>query len=136
MSTKNKSKEELQAEIDFYKRGGYAEHTGAAVQVALKWGTIAFAVWCLKESITAFAGTTSTANVVVSFLGQLEVSNAIAALFGVGGTAYGYKQRKLKGDTVKRLQSRIQELESRFDKNRTSSELTQTGETNPQDSEK
>ncbi len=136
MSTKNKSKEELQAEIDFYKRGGYAEHIGAAVQVALKWGTIGFTVWCLKESITAFAGTTSSANVVVSFLGQLEVSNAIAALFGIGGTAYGYKQRKLKGDTVKRLQSRIQELESRFDRNRTSSELTQTGETNPQDSEK
>jgi hypothetical protein len=131
--SKAKSKEELSAENDFLRRGGFAEQIGAVIQALIKYSAVAFMFWCAKEAFVAYAGKTSEANVVVSFLGSLTLSNSVALLFGLGGVAYGYKQRKLKGDTVERLQSRIQELEQRFDKNRTSSELTKTGETNPKD---
>ena len=133
MSFKNKSKEELVAENNFLRRGGYAEQIGTTFQTIFKWLAIAFAAWCIKESFVAYAGKISEANVLVSFLGKLEISEALAWIFGAGGAAYGYKQRKLKGETVERLQSRISELEKRFDKQRTSSELTTTGETNPKD---
>jgi ribosomal protein L29 len=133
MSIKNKSKEELLAEIDFLKRGGFAEQIGTVLQAVIKWSAFAFAAWCFKESVVAYAGKVSEANVLVSFLGKMEISNAIAWIFGAGGVVYGYKQRNLKGKTVERLQTRIKELEKRFDSQRTSSQLTTTGETNPKD---
>jgi hypothetical protein len=133
MSYKNKSKETLQAEITFLKRGGIAEQVGTVIQAMLKWSALAFAFWCFKEAVIAYAGKTSEANVIVSFLGTMEISNAIAWIFGAGGVAYGYKQRNLKAETVERLQSRIKELEKKFDSRRSSSQLTTKGETNPKD---
>lgn len=133
MSYKNKSKEVLQAEITFLKKGGIAEQVGTVIQAVLKWSAIAFTAWCFKEAVIAYAGKTSEANVIVSFLGKMEISNALAWIFGVSGVAFGYKQRNLKGETVERLQSRIKELERKFDPRRTSSQLTTTGETNPKD---
>jgi hypothetical protein len=133
MAIKTKSKEELQAENTFLRRGGIAEQIGTTVQAVVKYGAIAFAAWCFKEAVSAYAGKISEANVVVSFLGKMEISEALAWIFGVGGAAYGYRQKKLKGETVERLQSRIAILEKRFDPQRTSSNLTTTGETNPKD---
>lgn len=132
-SDNKKTKEELLAEIEFLKKGGIAEQVGITIQVLVKYCALGYAFWCLKESMQAFAGQTSDANIVVSLLADVNFSEAVAWVFGLGAFGYGYQQRKLKGQTVQRLTSRITELEKKLDPSRTSSELTSTGETNPKD---
>lgn len=128
-----KTKEKLAAENEFLRRGGYAESTSRVLLAAFKYCTLAFGIWCFRDAIIAFAGKTSEANIAVKFLANLSISNITAWCFGIGGIVFGYKQRKLKGEVVESLQSRIQELERRFDPNRSSSGLTKTGNTNPKD---
>lgn len=135
MAGMKRTKEELQAENEFLKRGGYAESVSKVLQTGIRFGALAFSVWCLNDAIVSFAGKTSDANVLIQFLTDIQVSNALAWVFGGGGVLYGYKQRSLNGKTVERLQPRIEQLETSFDRNRTSSGLTKTGETNPKDLE-
>jgi hypothetical protein len=128
-----RSKEELLAEIRFLKQGSIAEQIGVTVQIGIKFGAIAFIAWCGKEAITSLAGSTTEASILISFLSKVEISEALAWIFGIGSIGYGYSQRKLKGQTVERLQSRITMLESKIDPDRSSSNLTKRGETNPKD---
>jgi len=57
----------------------------------------------------------------------------LGAVFGGGGVWYGYKEKNLRKETVERLQKRVKELELLIDKNRSSSELTPLGNSNPED---
>ncbi len=82
---------------------------------------------------TVLAGKTTMADVGVRVLGRIEVSEALACLFGAGGVGYGLAERKLRQSKVKHLHPRIKELESTRDPGRSTSALTQTGDTNPED---
>jgi hypothetical protein len=57
----------------------------------------------------------------------------VGLLVGGSGVTYGIVQKRLKGQVTERLQSRIQYLEQQNDPDRTSSLLTASGETNPDD---
>ncbi len=89
--------------------------------------------WCGYLSISALAGHHTFADIGIRLLGNVSVNNGIAYLFGGGGIAYGVAQHRLKGSTVKALQGRIHHLETSIDPQRSSSQLTTQGETNPED---
>lgn len=81
--------------------------------------------------VDSLSGLSTAADIQLSFL--VDISVYIAWLAGAGGVGYGLHQRKLRRDTVERLQARITELESEVDPGRTSSGLTGRGDTNPED---
>jgi hypothetical protein len=99
----------------------------------IKWGSICFVVWCFYLSISALAGKTTLANILIKVLSNLSINNALCLLLAGGGVAYGLGERKVRQKAIQHIQPRNQELEKKLDPNRTSSELTPRGETNPRD---
>jgi hypothetical protein len=73
------------------------------------------------------------AQVVISFLGSMTVSKSLAYMFGAGGVLFGAYERRLRKKTLAHLHPRAKELEKLIDPRRSSSTLTNEGETNPLD---
>src|SRR2546426_10011206 len=63
--------------------------------------------WC----IAVLAGKATWAQIGVSVLGNLKVSEGIIYLFGVGGIGYGLRQRQLRQRAISELFCTIRELE-------------------------
>jgi hypothetical protein len=99
----------------------------------VRWGGVVLITRYIYLAIAALAGSRTFADISINFLGNLQIS----ALLAWGGTAgaiiYGLRQRKLKHDTIEHLHRRIRELELRVDPRRSSSKLTERGETRPED---
>jgi hypothetical protein len=64
---------------------------------------------------------------------NIRVGAAISYTVGGGGLLYGVLQKKLRGDTIKKMAAHIKQLEERLDDNRGSSGLTDRGGTRPED---
>jgi len=132
---KEKSKAELLAENRYLRRTNTAQAIASIVNNAIRWTGVVFISWCGYQSINAMAGKQTAASILISLFGNLTVSQSLAYILGAGGVIYGLSERKLRQGTVKRLQKRNQDLEGRLDPGRTSSKLTETGETHPRDQE-
>lgn len=97
------------------------------------WGALVLIAHEGAEVLIEYAGKQTSADIAMSFFGDLKVSITLSLIVGIFGGAYGLLQRKLRKDTVERLQGRIQELESVIDSRRSSSKLTKRGETRVED---
>lgn len=128
-----KSRAQLEAELAALKRSRGINSAIVLGNNLLKWGGLVLISRYIYYSIDSLAGKTTLADVGISFLGNLEVSITIAWVFGFCGIAYGVWQRKLRRDTVEVLQTRNIELERRIDPGRTSSSLTERGDTREED---
>jgi hypothetical protein len=111
---------------------------GLRIGLALiKYGTIGFCVWALAPAFQAFAGKTTLANFGISLIADLKAnsvfSHIVTGIFGLGGAAYGLRERAHKRKEINRLGNRVVQLEKRLDPNRTSSGLTLDGTSRPED---
>jgi hypothetical protein len=88
---------------------------------------------CVYKTATVVAGTTTLLAVVVHLFASVGISKGLAWLLATLASGYGASQRMLKGKTIKRLEARIVHLETRWDKRRSSSRLTKSGDTHPED---
>lgn len=129
----SKSKAQLEAELKLLRSTRTAEGWVTVLQSIIRWCAIVFVVRYGYLSIDVLAGKSTAADIGVNFLANVSVSVALAWAAGAGGAYYGYRQNKLRKDTIERLSGRIRELEQRLDKNRSSSNLTQRGDTRPED---
>ncbi len=84
-------------------------------------------------AIDSLAGQSTLADIAVNFMTNIKVSVVVSWTVAGGGVFYGLRQRKLRRDTVERVQKRNQKLEAIIDKRRTSSQLTPRGDTRPED---
>lgn len=130
---KQKSEVEVEAEKRLSAQGHLALAITNTINTFFRYGALCFMTWCGYLSISALAGHHTFADIGIRLLGNVSVNNGIAYLFGGGGIAYGVAQHRLKGSTVKALQGRIHHLETSIDPQRSSSQLTTQGETNPED---
>ncbi|RYH70476.1 MAG: hypothetical protein EON54_01365 [Alcaligenaceae bacterium] len=107
------------------------------VGLTVRWlGVIAglcFFTWCVHLIIDALAGRATNANIVLSLLANVDFSAILLWGAGAGGVGYGYSQNRLRKRTVSHLHRRIQQYERELDPNRSSSNLSSTGDTNPED---
>lgn len=131
MAKKNKA--QLEAELRALRASRAVDGIVVVLQSAIRWGSIVAVAWFTRLAIGDLSGETTLADIGINFLGKVEVSVALAWTVGALGGYYGYRQRKLRRDTVERLQDRNKELEKRIDLNRTSSRLTKRGDTRPED---
>lgn len=150
MAKVGKTRAQLEAENRAIRKNKLYEAIASIVTSLIKW--VGLAVICASpfyfhyKAVELLAGRTTEANISVSIMEaiwtDLKVGNllekkwvscTVAILFGIAGVVYGWYQRKLRRDTVERLQKRNQELEKRIDPERSSSKLTPRGETRPGD---
>lgn len=129
----NKSKAELIAENRFLRKDRNASNITTVVIYAIKYGALVAIFYLGYLSVLALAGKHTFADIGVSFLSDVNISVSLAWLLGVGGIFYGMRQRKVRKDTVERLQGRIQYLETQIDSKRTTSQLTPRGDTREED---
>ena len=105
------------------------------LKIAIIWPCVTVMFWFAMDSLQAFAGKNSTAEVSLEYLtgspSGLSVTISISLSLAFAGWAI--RERRLRRETVARMHGRIKELELLLDPNRTSSQLTTKGMTNPAD---
>lgn len=89
------------------------------------------AVYLSQGIFVALAGKETILALKLAFLSDIKVA-ASFALTGFAGL-WAFLERQLRYRKVEQMAGRIRELESRIDPNRTSSQLTTKGKTNPRD---
>jgi hypothetical protein len=102
---------------------------GQVIMQGEYWGGISIIFISFVICIYFLAGHSTTANITVDLLGKYALPWSGTA----GATIYGLSQKKAKHDQLERDSRRIAELEKRIDAKRTSSNLTERGETRPED---
>jgi hypothetical protein len=104
-----------------------------AIRHGITWiGVVGIAV-CGWGSIRALAGQVTLAQIFVLFSGKAAISQALAWVLGGSGFWYGWRERRLRKDTVERYSQRVRATEMGLDPGRSSSHLTHRGDTNPED---
>jgi hypothetical protein len=93
-------------------------------------------VWLARQAIGDLAGqvTSLTISTALSVVADLRFT-ALLTLAG-GSAAWAWVERKLRHRKVEKLQARIVELETAWDRRHSSSGLTPAGKTNPRDKRK
>lgn len=128
-----KSNAELLAENRLLRRGNVADGVTSVLVNLIRWGAVVLIFRYGYLTISALGGQVTLASIGISFLGNLTVSQSLAYIFGAGGVIYGLGERQLRKRTIKRLGPKREALEASIDPKRTSSKLTEKGETNPDD---
>jgi hypothetical protein len=129
-----KTKAELAAELRFTRQSKAWEVAASLGNNLIRYGTAAWCAYMAYLSIDALAGRRTLAWIGINALANVKISVVIGWFVGIAGFGYGLRQRKLRRDTIARLSGRIQYLEKVIDPGRTSSKLTERGETRPEDS--
>jgi hypothetical protein len=112
-----------------------AAQAGLTVRVSIKWISLAFIAWQLSPAALVLANQVDTFDVVVRVL-FAETTGLTITLFGVlaaGGVTWGFIERGVRRKTVARLHPRNKKLERERDPDRSSSRLSEGGDTNPDD---
>lgn len=124
----SKSKRELEIENEILKKTGFGSNFSKVVIELIRYGALIAGFHYIDSMIQHLAGQVTTATIDIPFM-----NGVLGAIVGGGGMVYGHKQNKLRKNTVERLQNRIKELENRIDNRRSSSGLTNRGDTHPED---
>lgn len=94
-------------------------------------------VWIVSEAsdaVVALAGETTAADFGFRFLGNLQVSTAVAWTLAVFGVGYGSWERRVRKAKVEQMEMHLHELERGKDAGRTTSGLNSRGDS-PRDRE-
>jgi hypothetical protein len=120
-------------ELDFGLRYKRLDILDNFLRQGLKWGSLAFIAYIGRDTIASLAGQYTFADIGISFLGKLSITQSIQ--YGLIGSLsfWGVQERRLRRSTIARLAPRIEELEKLIDSKRTSSKLTLVGTTRPED---
>jgi hypothetical protein len=132
---KQKTVAELRAENRVLRHYRASDGVVSVFNNLIRWGGLLGIAYYCYLSVLALAGQHTAADIGIKLLADVRISEAVAWLFGGSGVAYGWRQRKLRRDTVERIQNRVERFEKQIDPGRSSSELTSRGETRPEDAE-
>lgn len=130
---RKKTTAELRAENRALKRFHATQGFVSVFNNLIKWGALVAIAWLMADTVRSLSGKTTIAEIGIGFLANVKISDAVAWIFGVSGTAYGLGQRNLKRKGIARLEERATRNEKKIDPNRSSSRLTPTGETREED---
>lgn len=130
---KPKTKAELETENQILRMNTVSDGVVSVINNLIKWGGLVGIFYFMSECVIALSGEVTTSNIVIKFLTDFKINSALAMALGGGGVVYGASQNALRKKTVERLQKRNQALEKLIDKKRSSSKLTPTGDTRPED---
>lgn len=131
--TKKKTYAEISAELELLKKSRLSEGIVSVINNLIKYGFFAIAFYFSYRMVDALAGKETISNIAFKMIADLKMNQWMAYAIGGCGLGYGLAERSIRKNTVTRLHSRIKELEFKKDPKRTSSMLTLTGDTRPED---
>jgi hypothetical protein len=120
-------------EAEYLLRAKRLEVIDTAIRLLIPWGSLALIAFWVHGDVIALAGKQTLANIGLSFLGDIRVSDAVAYIFGAAGAGYGIAERTVRRRTIARLAEENKALEKLADPQRSSSNLTKRGTTSPED---
>lgn len=120
-------------ELQFAFKIRIVERSADVIMAAIKWGSLLGCVYWGYLAIASLAGKETFAKIAVSFMANMTVNKWLAYAFGGGGIVYGLNERRLRRNAVRRLAPGRIHYEQGLDPERSSSGLTQTGDTSPED---
>lgn len=103
---------------------------------AIKWGAIVACFYVAGAAIEDLAGKVTRADLSAMLSwpsGPHWAIVGLALVFGFGGALYGWRQERLRRDTIERLHWYQKAYEESIDSERSSSRLTTRGETRQED---
>ena len=122
---------EYQSHVEFHKT------LRAAVKGITIIGTVGLVGLFMWLTVRDLAGRATLADITFRVLADLKankpISMMIAYLFGFAGLGYGGLQHHLRRRYVERFSPFLQAREKEIDPQRTSSSITMTGDTRPED---
>lgn len=120
-------------ELDYELRARQTDRYAAVAETAVRAFALVAVFGFIYLTANTLAGKVTWAQIGVNLLAQATVSETVAWIFGLCGTLYGLRQKKLRRDTIQTQSGRIIELEQRLDPKRSSSKLSERGTTRPED---
>ena len=124
---------ELEAEIRVLRGQRNKDRVVLLGGLLIRWGFTFLMVRSIAATLALFAGKATAATFILSVLANVGISHWAAWLVAVVAVFYGQRQGRLRKSTVEAVAARIKELEGMIDPRRSSSDLTLSGETNPED---
>lgn len=112
-----------------------AENLSAVTKTAIRWIIIAVLGFWARGAIIALAGETTDANLFFRIVTDINFPVVGLAATNVVTFVLYRKERKLRQDNTEHMHRPRKQKELEIDPNRSSSELTERGLTNPQDRE-
>ena len=103
------------------------------LRTLIRYGAVVALAIVLWLIVRELAGKVTFADIGIKLLADVRFSEVVAWGTGAAGIAYGLRERGLRRKVNATLGKRCSDLESAFDSNRTSSRLTETGDTSPED---
>ena len=105
---------------------------GTINNIARWTGLVAIAMFAYL-CIRSLSGERTNAQIGISILGDVRISEVFAWLLAGSGMAYGRRQRSLRRRAIEHLHPRSKRYEESVDRGRSSSQLTPRGDTRPED---
>lgn len=105
------------------------------VVTTIRWGVALLIAKEFFDAIKAFAGKETFTSFLVTIFGELGLNGSITISIALSGfsVVWALGERSLRHRKVRYLQDRIVSLERELDPDRSSSGLTTSGRTNPED---
>lgn len=119
----------LKASIEFARIEGFTRRWN----MTIRWAGICVLAFCAWKSVQALAGKETLAKIFVQVFANATFSQVVTSTLGGSGVVYGLYQRRIARKVVKRYGSRLANLESAIDPERTSSNLDPSGTTRLED---
>jgi hypothetical protein len=116
------TKEDRAADRDLQYKLRRIEVVGRIINRLIEMGGLVGCAICFMLAVRALAGEKTIAN--IGMTGNLQISTAVAWLFGAGGIGYGWRQRGLRRNVIETRGNRVSQLETAIDARRSSSHLT------------
>lgn len=87
----------------------------------------------LYLAVDSLAGKTTATDIALKAITDLKLDRGVLYVLTGGTALWAIRERKLRKKKTKDLGAYVKELEKHIDPNRTSSNLTETGDTHPED---
>lgn len=122
-----------ETELDYQYRFRVLDLLGTIATQVIPWSALVGICYMLFGTLDSFAGKATFADIGIKLLTDFKISEGVFYLFGTGGVTYGLYQKRLRQKNISRMAQRPTQLEKMIDKKRSSSRLTVTGTTRPED---
>lgn len=121
------------AELEWAKYNKKWDIIGGIFNGLIRWGGVSVCCYFLYLMVDTLAGKTTVADIALKAITDLKLDEAVLYLLTGGTTFWAIRERNLRKKNTKHIAAHTKELEEIIDPNRTSSDLTETGDTHPED---
>lgn len=123
----------INAELEWAKYNKRWDIIGGIFNGLIRWGGVTACLYFLYLIVDSLAGKTTTTDIALKAITDLKLDRGILYLLTGGTTLWAIGERRLRKKTIKDMAAHTKKLEELIDPNRTSSNLTETGDTHPED---